>query len=65
MKNPKAFGKRFGVIDIVIVFIIFFNFIMGFLGYLKYGDGVAASVTISLPDSMPLITSLVLLTNFC
>ena len=52
MKNTKAFGRWGGVVDIVIFFIISFNFLIGFLGYIKYGDGVAETITLSLPHGM-------------
>jgi hypothetical protein len=51
MANPKAFARPIvGVVDLVNIIIISLNFLLGLLGYLKYGDDVGASVTLSLPN---------------
>jgi proton-coupled amino acid transporter len=49
MKEPKNFGKCFGVLNISVVIVASFYFMIGFLGYVKYGDDVEASITLSLP----------------
>jgi len=49
MKKRKNFGKPFGVINLAIVIVICLYCSMGFLGYLKYGDDVGASISLSLP----------------
>ena len=49
MKKRSNFGKKCGVINLAIVVVIILYCAMGFLGYLKYGEDVAASITLSLP----------------
>ena len=50
MKKRANFGKSFGVINMAIVCVIILYCTMGFLGYLKYGDDVGASISLSLPN---------------
>jgi len=52
MENPKSFGKPFGVLNISIVIVVAFYFSVGFLGYVKYGEDVEASLTLSLPSEV-------------
>ncbi len=52
MKEPKNFGKPFGVLNIAIVIVMAFYFMIGFLGYVQYGDDVKASITLSLPPEL-------------
>lgn len=49
MKNPKAFGSRFGVLNRAMVPIVVLFICVGLFGYLQYGDGVQSSVTLNLP----------------
>lgn len=51
MKNPEAFDKPLGVLNIgiSIVTVLFISF--GFFGYLKWGDNVAGSLTLNLPEA--------------
>lgn len=51
MKNRHNFAKRWGVINLAIVIVMALYSLVGFLGYLKYGDGVEASITLSLPNT--------------
>lgn len=51
MKRRQNFGKTFGVINMAILFVIILYSTVGFLGYLKFGDSVEASITLSLPHS--------------
>ena len=60
MKNRENFAKTFGVINIAIIFVVTLYTIVGFLGYLKYGEQVSASITLSLPKQN-LYTSIQLL----
>jgi proton-coupled amino acid transporter len=50
MKEKKNFNKLFGVLNASILILILLYCAAGFLGYLRYGDDVEASVTLSLPD---------------
>jgi len=50
MKNRENFAKTFGVINTAIVVVIALYTSIGFLGYLKYGDDVEASISLSLPN---------------
>lgn len=50
MKTPKSFGGNFGVLNKSMIAIIFLYVGMGFFGYLKYGDQIAGSITLNLPQ---------------
>ncbi|KAK3923365.1 Proton-coupled amino acid transporter-like protein [Frankliniella fusca] len=50
MKNPKAFGGRFGVLNRAMVPIVVLFICLGLFGYLQFGDDVKASITLSLPQ---------------
>lgn len=49
MKRPRNFDKTFGVLNVGMVFVsgIFISF--GFIGYWKYGELTAPSLTLNLP----------------
>ncbi|KAL7010579.1 hypothetical protein ACKWTF_006281 [Chironomus riparius] len=54
MKQPQSFSKVFGVLNVGMVFVtaIFISF--GTIGYWKYGEDTAASLTLNLPiDEIP------------
>ncbi|XP_055607304.1 proton-coupled amino acid transporter-like protein CG1139 [Uranotaenia lowii] len=51
MKNPHDFRKRFGVLNIGMVFIVTLFTAFGFVGYLKWGEAVEGSMTLNLPDN--------------
>ena len=50
MKEPKTFGRPFGVLNIGMVSIICLYIGMGFFGYITYGEDVKGSITLSLGD---------------
>lgn len=50
MKNRHNFGKPFGVINVAIICVICLYSTVGLLGYLKYGEDVGASISLSLPN---------------
>lgn len=50
MRTPKSFGGNFGVLNRSMIVIIFLYVGMGFFGYLKYGDHIAGSITLNLPQ---------------
>lgn len=49
MKNPSHFIGCPGVLNFGMAFVICLYALVGFFGYLKYGDDVAGSITLSLP----------------
>ncbi|EDS28921.1 proton-coupled amino acid transporter 1 [Culex quinquefasciatus] len=51
MKNPHEFRKTFGVLNIGMVFIILLFTAFGFIGYLQWGEDVAGSMTLNLPEN--------------
>lgn len=50
MKNPKAFGKICGVLNLGMMTVIFLYLGMGFFGYIQYGSAIEGSITLNLPD---------------
>ncbi|CAL1545405.1 unnamed protein product [Lymnaea stagnalis] len=50
MKNPQDFGGWFGVLNLGMVTTVCLYASIGFYGYLKFGDEVKDSITLSLPD---------------
>ncbi|XP_069701031.1 proton-coupled amino acid transporter-like protein pathetic isoform X2 [Periplaneta americana] len=50
MKKPGQFTSAFGVLNIGMTIVSILLITMGFLGYLKYGDGVLGSLTLNLPQ---------------
>ncbi|XP_064545817.1 glutamate transporter polyphemus-like isoform X2 [Drosophila montana] len=49
MAKPALYLGWFGILSLCAVFVCLTNMIFGFLGYWRYGDNIAASVTINLP----------------
>lgn len=53
MKTPQAFGGLTGVLHTSMVLVASIYTAIGFYGYLKYGESVAATITLNLdPSSM-------------
>ncbi|XP_025836729.1 proton-coupled amino acid transporter 1 isoform X2 [Agrilus planipennis] len=50
MKKPNQFPRPFGVLNLGMTIVTFLYFTVGFLGYLKYGEDVAGSITLNLPE---------------
>lgn len=50
MKTPKAFGSKFGVLNVGMTVITLLYAVFGFLGYLKYGADSDESITLNLPS---------------
>lgn len=50
MKSPKSFGGNLGVLNQSMVITVILYAGMGLFGYLKYGDKIAASITLNLPN---------------
>lgn len=49
MRAPKDFKGPTGILNRAMCLIIALYIGLGFLGYIRYGDNVAATVTINLP----------------
>ncbi|KAF2893378.1 hypothetical protein ILUMI_12772 [Ignelater luminosus] len=49
MKNPKRLITPFGVLNQAMVIITVLHILLGFLGYLRYGDTTEASIILNLP----------------
>ncbi|XP_046389906.1 proton-coupled amino acid transporter-like protein CG1139 [Ischnura elegans] len=49
METPSAFGGYSGVLNRAMLVIIALYVLLGFSGYLKYGEGALGSVTLNLP----------------
>ncbi|XP_072931412.1 proton-coupled amino acid transporter-like protein acs isoform X2 [Epargyreus clarus] len=49
MQKPQLFQKPLGVLNVGMVFVGCIFIAVGFLGYLKYGEEVAGSLTLNLP----------------
>ncbi|KAI5642670.1 transmembrane amino acid transporter protein domain-containing protein [Phthorimaea operculella] len=52
MKTPEAFGGCTGVLNTGMVIVASLYAAIGFFGYLKYGDHVAGSITLNLPNDL-------------
>lgn len=50
MKTPKSFVGFTGILNMSFVVIVALYVGMGLFGYLRYGDRVADSITLSLPE---------------
>lgn len=49
MAHPEKYIGWFGILDIAIVVVIISYVFFGVMGYWKYGDEIAGSVTLNLP----------------
>jgi proton-coupled amino acid transporter len=49
MKKQEQFTKPFGVLNIGMTIVTSLLLVMGFIGYLRYGDEVEGSLTLNLP----------------
>lgn len=50
MKQPEKFNAPLGVLNVGNLIVTFLLLIVGFVGYLKYGEDVEGSLTLNLPD---------------
>jgi len=55
MKKPQHFSHNFGVLNIGMTIVTTILIVVGFCGYLKYGEQVEGSLTLNLPDGSMLI----------
>lgn len=49
MRKPADFSKPFGVLNVGMVSLTIMFICFGFVGYWKYGEDVASSLTLNLP----------------
>lgn len=53
MKKPELFQKPLGVLNVGMVIVASIFVMVGFLGYLKWGNDVAGSLTLNLKPGQP------------
>ncbi|KAK9891999.1 hypothetical protein WA026_017480 [Henosepilachna vigintioctopunctata] len=58
MKTPKGFGGYCGVLNVGMIFVTVLYVGMGFIGYWKYGEDSAASITLNFPKDEILAKSI-------
>lgn len=51
MKTPKDFRGSTGVLNRAMCLVVSLYTALGLAGYLKYGENVAATVTLNLPEN--------------
>jgi proton-coupled amino acid transporter len=51
MKQPDHFINKLGILNIAMAIVILLYGVIGFLGYVRFGDEVLGSVTLNLPES--------------
>jgi len=69
MKEPRRFASPFGVLNVGMIIVACFYFMIGFFGYVKYGDSVKGSITLNLPketlyETVRLIFALAIFLSF-
>lgn len=50
MKKPSNFSRPVGVLNVGMIFVTTLFITFGFFGFLKWGDDVAGSLTLNLPQ---------------
>lgn len=50
MKKPEQFGSAFGVLNVGMALTTILYTSFGYFGYLKFGENVAGSLTLNLPE---------------
>jgi proton-coupled amino acid transporter len=50
MKHPDHFINKLGILNIAMTIVVLLYGVIGFLGYVKFGDVVKGSVSLNLPD---------------
>lgn len=49
MKHPEKFLSRFGVLNSGMFLVVSFYVVVGFFGYMRFGDAIKSSITLNLP----------------
>lgn len=52
MNKPKLFGRPLGVLNVGMSVVTCLYTFVGFVGYLKYGEGIQGSITLNLEFSV-------------
>lgn len=55
MKTPKSFGGVTGVLSRGMSIVVILYVLMGFVGYVKYGEKVEGSITLNIPQGERLV----------
>lgn len=55
MKNPKKFISGFGVLNQAMFIITVLHILLGFLGYLRYGNATEGNIILNLPSHEMLV----------
>jgi len=50
MTHPDHFINKVGILNIAMAIVIVLYAVIGFLGYVRFGDEALGSVTLNLPD---------------
>lgn len=50
MRKPEQFDSPLGVLNVGNLIVTLLLLIVGFIGYLKYGEDVEGSLTLNLPE---------------
>jgi len=50
MKHPDHFINKLGILNIAMAVVVVLYAVIGFLGYVRFGDEVQGSVTLNLPE---------------
>lgn len=51
MKHPECYLGLCGVLNLAVFFILCSNLLFGIMGYWRFGDRVAASITLNIPQN--------------
>lgn len=52
MKKPQDFLGATGVLNTVMITVVLLYSVIGFFGYVRFGDAVKGSVTLNLPEGV-------------
>lgn len=55
MKKPQHFLGCPGVLNTAMITVVLLYAVIGFFGYVRYGNGVEGSITMNLPDGVMLV----------
>jgi proton-coupled amino acid transporter len=50
MKDPESYDGITGILNIGIIIVTILYFLIGFFGYMRFGDDALGSITLNLPN---------------